>query len=717
MKQKLKVITMAVLFVVFALAFSCFAACGNSGNSGNASESGAENVKSLYEMYIEKYPDYGGDEEQFKEDILNGKLGGSGESAKSAYELYKEIHPEYEGTESEWIEEILGLSIGERPQYTVTFKLNETDEEPYATVTVLKGEIPYFPHDTPEKEGYSFVCWGYDGYEWPASYPIAQDTVITAVWETVRYNVTYHLDGGINDVFNPVQYTIEERASLSSPVKDYYSFGGWYSSSSFDDTERVYEIELGSTGDIDLYAKWTPTKYTISYDGVEGATFNGEKIISYDYETDGVKLPKAEKLYYEFLGWTSSEITSPTKDVVINGGSHGNVTYTAKWKPIEYTVTYDLDGGINNEGNIISYTADDFNGEPITLLAPSKDNTENIKNSEVDHLTGMWEITSSFSTYKFDHWEDESGSRVDAIKLGDGDVKIYAKWTTEESAEKTYESLYLRDYENDLLYMGLFPQGEITEENNSELVSALNEILSDGDMASVESDKATGIKQKDIVYNNKKYRKAHAYNNMTGSWFFKWYVFEPIPWSIVNISDDGVALLSCKTSVGCMGYGGYGYWAQSRVRAYLNSTEYGGYDFTGIGVYDQIFNEGQKALIQVSSLDNKSRANDADKESGPNTEDKLFVFSYYEFYNYGLFQNDKGTFYQNSFCWWAYRRNVDIVTLSSWAFTRSLLSDTYNKGEKRLIMRRGSANFVIGYDAAVGEEQSAPIVPAMRIKL
>lgn len=709
MKQNGKLFLTIILSVVLVFALSCLFACDND----------TKGEKSVYEIYKEAHPEYEGDNEQFLRDLLDGKLGAA-EEEKSLYEIYKEAHPEYEGTEQEWMEEILGLSIGTQPEYTVTFKLNETDEDPYMSVMVKKGETPYFPHDNPKKRGYEFLYWGYDGYEWPASYPITHDTVITAVWETNVYKVNYHLDGGTNDIFNPSEYTVEERATITSPVKEYYVFDGWYSSDAFSESEKVEEIALGSIGDLDLYAKWTPVQYAIIYESVEGATFEGDEVTSYNFETDNVRLPKAQKPYYKFLGWTTEESTTPNPDYLIKSGNHGNVIFKANWKAIEYTVTYDLDGGINHDENLAKYTVDDFKDvDSIVLSEPSKKQRESFKNSALNGITGMWTITSSVLTYTFDRWEDDNGNVVTEIKLGDGNISLIAKWKVTQSADSTRESPYLRDYDNDLVYIGLYPQRELSEETDSEILVELNKLVSDEAVKAVEDDK-NGIKYVDTVYNNKKYRKAMYINHFNMNKCFAWFEFEPIPWDIVDVSESGVALLSCKTQVGVSGYDGNGYWAQSRARAYLNSLSYSFYDngedkvddYAGIGIYDQLFNDAQKAIIQISSVDNTAK-HEYEKYGGNNSEDKLFLFSLSEIAAYG---SAKMGYYVNSYISRTKMRDIGAGTLN-YAFTRSLLSDTFNSGEKRIILRRAAGDYILGYSGAAPDTSVMTIVPAMRIQL
>lgn len=70
-----------------------------------------------------------------------------------------------------------------------------------------------------------------------------------------RYAIFYVMDGGDNNPKNPLTYCVDrERVILRNPTKTGYQFKGWYTDSSF--TNRISVIEVGSTGDKTLYAKW-----------------------------------------------------------------------------------------------------------------------------------------------------------------------------------------------------------------------------------------------------------------------------------------------------------------------------------------------------------------------------------------------------------------------------------------------------------------------------
>lgn len=72
----------------------------------------------------------------------------------------------------------------------------------------------------------------------------------------VQHKITYVLDGGSNNSSNPSTY--EETTGtiiLNDPTKTGYTFAGWYLDAAF--TQKITQIDKGTSGDITLYAKWT----------------------------------------------------------------------------------------------------------------------------------------------------------------------------------------------------------------------------------------------------------------------------------------------------------------------------------------------------------------------------------------------------------------------------------------------------------------------------
>lgn len=86
------------------------------------------------------------------------------------------------------------------------------------------------------------------------------------------YNITYNLDGGTNNSSNPKTYNVLYGVTLKNPVKDGYTFEGWYNSSgtkvtgineganaTFTSSDDLYaKLAKRTTGDITLTAKWRP---------------------------------------------------------------------------------------------------------------------------------------------------------------------------------------------------------------------------------------------------------------------------------------------------------------------------------------------------------------------------------------------------------------------------------------------------------------------------
>ena len=81
-----------------------------------------------------------------------------------------------------------------------------------------------------------------------------------------EFTITYHLDGGTNALKNPEVYTSEDVITLKDATKEGYDFAGWFLDAA--KTEQISEIS-GRTGNLNLYAKFTPKSYTATFhDGV-----------------------------------------------------------------------------------------------------------------------------------------------------------------------------------------------------------------------------------------------------------------------------------------------------------------------------------------------------------------------------------------------------------------------------------------------------------------
>lgn len=86
---------------------------------------------------------------------------------------------------------------------------------------------------------------------------VTENIKIGIVCDLKNYNITYHLNGGENDAENPDSYTIKTvTIDFVDPVKEGDSFLGWYDNAEFKG-DAITSVKRGSTGDMELYAKWS----------------------------------------------------------------------------------------------------------------------------------------------------------------------------------------------------------------------------------------------------------------------------------------------------------------------------------------------------------------------------------------------------------------------------------------------------------------------------
>ena len=224
--------------------------------------------------------------------------------------------------------------------------------------------------------------------------------------EPTMYSISYELNGG-SATGAVVQYDGTKDVTLPTPTKEGYNFLGWYESADFSGS-KVEKIAAGSKGDKTFYAKWEEVAeeaYTISYE-LNGGKISGQAT-SYTGAED-VALVAPTFAGYEFAGWYESADFSGSKVEKIAAGSTGNKTFYAKWNVVEYTVSYELNGG-SMTGAVETYNVE---SEDIALVAPTKEG----------HTFLGWYESADFA-----------GSKVEKIVAGStGNKTFYAKWESEE---------------------------------------------------------------------------------------------------------------------------------------------------------------------------------------------------------------------------------------------------------------------------------------------
>ncbi|MDE7062563.1 MAG: InlB B-repeat-containing protein, partial [Lachnospiraceae bacterium] len=144
------------------------------------------------------------------------------------------------------------------------------------------------------------------------------------------YSVTYNKNSGtIAGESNYTSYIEGVGLTLPTPTRTSYTFGGWYTSSSFSGS-AVTAITTTDTGNKTYYAKWTANTYTVTYNKNSGTIASESSYTSYTYGT-GLTLPKPTRTGYTFGGWYTSSSFSGNAVTSITTTATGDKIYYAKW--------------------------------------------------------------------------------------------------------------------------------------------------------------------------------------------------------------------------------------------------------------------------------------------------------------------------------------------------------------------------------------------------
>lgn len=238
------------------------------------------------------------------------------------------------------------------------------------------------PTTVPQRIGYTFLGWSpisyhgsesYDslpsgGYEKGATLSNLADTenaivMIYAVWKADTFKIILNSNNGSGSK-TTISATYDEALTIDPKVftKTNYALVGWSVSSSATeadfDVDRISKAkidtlyrDINSSKEVTLYAIWKPI-YTIEYNANGGKT-TPEKQTAVGGES--ISLAGAiEKTGYIFDGWENNkklyDAGERVKDLTTTAG--GNVVLTAKWSPIKYKISYDLNGASGSIANL-----------------------------------------------------------------------------------------------------------------------------------------------------------------------------------------------------------------------------------------------------------------------------------------------------------------------------------------------------------------------------
>ncbi len=283
------------------------------------------------------------------------------------------------------------------PVFTVTFVTNG------GTALAAKKTTAIKVAPVSARDGYTLVAWYADEeLTETVSFPfeLTQNMALYARWEK-NYTINFESNGG-SSFPSQTTWCIEKG---SEPIKNGYSFGGWYTNGDFAPTTKVsFPFYLNSN--VTLYAKWNHYDYAVTY-VLDGGYNHSENPDGYDKENAAIPLHEPTRNGCDFLGWYENADFSGSAVTEVPADSAEDKVYYAKWRLLTYSITYVPNGGSLETSYQTSYTIDT---ETFALKVPAKNG----------YNFGGWYETSDFA-----------GKAVTEIEKGSFGTKIFfAKWTT-----------------------------------------------------------------------------------------------------------------------------------------------------------------------------------------------------------------------------------------------------------------------------------------------
>jgi len=280
--------------------------------------------------------------------------------------------------------------------YTVNFEVNGGSL--VLNQTVAHGEKAIVP-PVPTKVGYTFEGWytddeGTEQYDFTNNV-ITANTTLYAKWEPLKYTVSFEVGGG--SVVPSQTVAHGKKATVpTTPTKVGYTFEGWYTD---DEGTNQYDFSTNViTANTTIYAKWKSLKYTVSFEVSGGSAVPNQTVAHGEKATVP---PAPTKAGYTFEGWYTDDEGTEQYDFT-NNVITANTTLYAKWKPLKYTVSFEVGGGSVVSSQTVAH------GEKATVPpAPTK------------------------AGYTFEGWytDDERTNQYDFTdNVITANTTLYAKW-------------------------------------------------------------------------------------------------------------------------------------------------------------------------------------------------------------------------------------------------------------------------------------------------
>lgn len=213
------------------------------------------------------------------------------------------------------------------------------------------------------KVGYTFIGWGTTAnektYDDKAEYAMGANSTyrLYAIWQANVNTLRFNANGG-DGAMSDMNIKTDETKTLTACgfSRKGYDFAGWATSKN---GTKAYSDKanylMGSDSEYTLYALWTPTKYSITYN-LNGGSVSTANKTEYTIESETFTLTNPTRPGYTFNGWTGSNLSDKTYTVSISTGSTGNLSFTANYDANLNSLLFNANGGVGETPEMLIET-------------------------------------------------------------------------------------------------------------------------------------------------------------------------------------------------------------------------------------------------------------------------------------------------------------------------------------------------------------------------
>ena len=161
-----------------------------------------------------------------------------------------------------------------------------------------------------------------------------------------RSRVQFNLDGGVGAADPKIVTYGSTYGTLPTPTRTGYTFDGWFTAAE-GGVQVTESTRVTITATQNLYAHWTPIRYTAEFKANGGSGTMPPMTLTYDQNTN-LAANAFTRANYTFNKWKAADgsyYVDRARVVNLASTAGAVVTFVAQWTPVSYTITFDSAGG------------------------------------------------------------------------------------------------------------------------------------------------------------------------------------------------------------------------------------------------------------------------------------------------------------------------------------------------------------------------------------